>query len=180
MKHIRFTLMELVVVVAILTILFSMTLSFIVSAHDLTMKTVCLSNLKQIEIVTELHRKDNGSLPYEANWFDDFSYVKVYLTEGTELNIFTCPSDPEYSELVDSYELLNGSTSYIYIPSVSILALNIEDGLADGYSLDDIDSLGEFVIADNSFDHHGGRKNALDLFKEILPPIVAGAYFEPD
>ncbi|NQZ57549.1 MAG: hypothetical protein HRT88_08790 [Lentisphaeraceae bacterium] len=177
MKKAHFTMIEMVVVIATMALLSSITFTLITSSKDLSMKTVCMSNLHQIQVVTELHRKDNGQLPYEENWFVDFTYAASYLEEGTELAVFTCPSDPEYSEPVRAYGQLNGLTSYVYIPSKAMLELNLEDGLAGGFTQSDFDDLPEFTIADNSLDHHNGKLNILGLIEEYFPPIIAGPSF---
>ena len=65
----RFTLMELLVVVAIIGILVSILLPSLSKARLLAFQTVCTSNLKQLGIATQLYLNSSDGL-YMMNWKD--------------------------------------------------------------------------------------------------------------
>ena len=138
----KFTLVEILVTIAIIATLASLLFSSIKTTKDISKRAVCLSNLSQIRTVVELHRKDAGELPYSENWLNDFSFASVYLSEGKSLYIFKCPGDDDTS--VSTYEDLLGSTSYYYIPTHAQLEKHLEDGIEIGINDSNLDLLQGF------------------------------------
>ena len=96
-KDIGFTLIELVVVIAIIALLAALLLSALSSAKATTKRTVCLSNLKQINLGVHLYADDNGdTLPGVTNSTSD---------DGTNDSFFF------YKNLMKSYVGLHGEPS---------------------------------------------------------------------
>lgn len=77
MNKYKFTLLELIIVVAILGILMSILLPSLSNSKEAAMKAVCMSNLKQIGVGAQLHLKDDdGKYPkrddskdFQFSWF---------------------------------------------------------------------------------------------------------------
>ena len=74
----RFTLLELLIVISILGILMTLLLPSLTNAKELSKKAVCMSNLKQVGIGTQLHLKDeDGKYPKRDDSKDsDDAYTK--------------------------------------------------------------------------------------------------------
>ena len=117
----KFTLLELLIVIAIIGILVSLLLPSLKSAREKTKIAVCMSNQSQLSKATTLHTKDfNGlfvnrtgsssrypgglhddrnytSVDYDLDWgkkFEDY-LVGFTIEEGAE--VFFCPSQPKNS-----------------------------------------------------------------------------------
>jgi prepilin-type N-terminal cleavage/methylation domain-containing protein len=114
MKHNKFTIIELLVVVAIIGILASFLLPSLSSARDKAKKAVCGSNMKQISYSTIMFIDDNDGKfmnnrtqnPYHRSWDDHLASYdgRDYLTVGqlddaliyksqNEIVQYKCPSD---------------------------------------------------------------------------------------
>ena len=166
----KYNLLEMMTILAILATLGSILLTSIHNSKDLNNKVTCLSNLKQIRTIAELHRTDNGELPYSEIWLTDFSFAREYLGEDISLSIFNCPGDEDAA--VSSYSDLMYNTSYYYIPTIKQLEQNIEDGLdfgVHGGNLDLLKLLRGGVIYDKSESHHNGAINIVYLFDQGDP-----------
>jgi type II secretory pathway pseudopilin PulG len=161
-----FSLLELICVVAVVMTLFSVLVSSIKSSKDLGIQVACMSNISQIRNYVELYRKDNKMAPYSEIWLTDFSFVEPYLvSEGNDLHAFICPGSDD--EALTGTEGLKYNTSYYYVPGRDILANNIADGQAFGFSLLNIGDLAtknQLVIYDKSPNHHNGKINTSYLF----------------
>jgi hypothetical protein len=165
MKRHKFTVIELIVICAIVMTLLSMVLSSVNSSKEMAIKATCMSNLGQIRVVTELSRKDNGKLPYSETWLTDFSYAADYLS-GDELEVFKCPGSDDAE--VNSASQLVSQTSYYYVPTYAQLEQHIADGVEIGITEAHLAALADTqdgAIYDKSADHHDGI-NITYLFKE--------------
>ena len=166
----NFSMMEVIVVMAIVLSLASVVFSSIKSSSDLSKKVTCLSNINQIRAYTELHRKDHGILPYSDIWLTDFSYAEAYMNSGDGLGVFTCPGSED--EALTSTAQLTQNTSYYYVPSRDMLEENMADGADNGFSLlnfKDLATKNQLVIYDKSPDHHNGSINIAYLFGDDDP-----------
>jgi type II secretory pathway pseudopilin PulG len=161
----KFTMIELLVVSAVIATIISMVVSSIKSSQEMAKQATCMSNIGQIRIVTELYRKNNSKLPYSEIWLTDFSFAQDYLSENG-LDIFTCPGSDD--EDLTEYGQLTNKTSYYYIPNASQLMANIADGSQYGIDMFQLAAMADMqdgIIYDKSADHHNGKRNAAYLFK---------------
>lgn len=101
-----FTLIEVLVVVAIIALLVSILLPSMRAARENARYTVCMSNLRQMGMVNRLYLQDNrdyfpdatGKDPLTVNddIFDGKHFYGRYLSG--QLKILLCPTDPRQAE----------------------------------------------------------------------------------
>ncbi|MDD7987091.1 hypothetical protein PQO01_19240 [Lentisphaera marina] len=157
-----FSIVEVVVVSAVIAILASLIMSASSSIREAGKKTTCLNNLKQIQAVYEAYRKDHRKSPEgDKDNHDDFSFAKDYV-DMSDLDMFVCPGDEAVSQLT-SYADLVGGTSYHYVPATA----NNSSYRKDGYELAsteevDLESL-ELVFVDRDNGNHNGNRNIVYL-----------------
>ena len=170
-KKQKFSMVEVIVVLAVVMSLASIVFSSIKSSSDLAKKVTCMSNVSQIRVYTELHRKDHGLLPYSDVWLTDFSYASPYMSGSADLKVFTCPGDEDATPLTDEAQLVT-QTSYYYVPAREMFEENLADGVDNGFSLlnfSDLATKNQLVIYDKSPDHHNGTINVAMLFGDDDP-----------
>jgi prepilin-type N-terminal cleavage/methylation domain-containing protein/prepilin-type processing-associated H-X9-DG protein len=88
-----FTLIELLVVVAIMSLLMAILVPSLARARGQAQRTVCVSNLRQIGIATQMYGQENKCYPpawinSTCRWMD---LVKPYIGKGS--NVYRCPQD---------------------------------------------------------------------------------------
>jgi prepilin-type N-terminal cleavage/methylation domain-containing protein len=128
-----FTLIELLVVIAVIAILLAILLPALRKARELTRRTVCQANLKQIAIAWNMYLDDNEGYFYQlvnanlnyGGWKGDddtplprplnrYLNLAPILETENEAKLFCCPSDrggiPRYAITVKVY--LRFGTSY--------------------------------------------------------------------
>ena len=180
----KFTLIELLITIAIIAILASLLLSSLNQARKRAQQIGCVSNLKQIGILWQCYFSlshdflppTNGSTPY-LRW-QDYLYVmstpgaryqaKSYCTGRTEdgdlrpRGIFACPAQWEFGEL--HYAVNNYIT---YLPSRNVKRVKtpsrryfiLEHNYSSGGS-----ATNWYVVYDRiDFIRHGGISNILFL-----------------
>ena len=135
----KFTLLELLIVVAIIAILLSMLLPSLSKSREISKRAVCLSNIKQLHTASTLYQQNNdlkmclgytnGS--YQMNYL--FRAHSKFVNQGllgeyTDYNneFIYCPSQThqqhQYDTAANSWSLTSGSyvrTSYTSAPLVN-------------------------------------------------------------
>jgi len=160
-------MIETLAVIAVSATLGSIIVSSVKASKDIAIQATCMSNIAQIRDVTELYRKDHGSLPYSEIWMTDFSYAKDYLDEGNALNIFKCPGSDDYE--VTQHSQLTHNTSYYYVANGAQLAKNIDDAAKYGIDATQANELiasQNGIIYDKSDSHHNGKVNIAYLYRD--------------
>lgn len=97
-----FTLVELLVVLAILTMLIAILLPSMAGAREAARRAVCLSNQRQIALGSLSYASDHfGTLPVFRSWttyvVPDTSRAFLLNVVGSSPGVFYCPSDPRNS-----------------------------------------------------------------------------------
>ncbi len=115
--HKGFTLIELLVVIAIIAVLMGILMPALRKAKEQGRMAVCLSNLRQIGLASQLYAEDNDlKIPRAevyGNTDEDMQvwqtlYMKYLggrkgskITEWYEVDAYNCPSYPDKDQLVD-------------------------------------------------------------------------------
>ena len=134
-----FTLVELLVVIAVIGVLIALLLPVLSSARKNAQKARCTNNMKQIKGFLDTYTADDGSMPPLTNWRE-----AVYPDVGSSAEVFECPSaDPtlSVSYAVNSNVMSTGNED-VYISQIesaksTIFAL---DGISDSVTIADNES----------------------------------------
>jgi len=155
-----FTLLELLVVIAMITVLISLLLPAISSARDRAKGSACMSNLRQLGVALSLYTADHGAFPGHHTQQKGIIVwphrLRKYVNNNH--NVFHCPSldvdtkwpvtwsstSPNADPLLASYGYLEGET--IFYPGTYIFSYGYNDWgagpglLGLGASIDDPNS----------------------------------------
>jgi type II secretory pathway pseudopilin PulG len=160
-----FSMVEMLVVITIIGVLFSMIIGSFDKARDMAGRVTCLNNIKNISVMTELYRKNNKALPYVSTWLTDFSFAAPY--NASTYSVFNCNGDKDGVDCKDASGL-NGKTSYYFIPARATMLKNwqdaIDNGMADSSQIQS--SMTTAAIYDKSSSHHKGYVNIVYLMSE--------------
>ena len=123
-RHHAFTLVELLVVIAVITILCALIFPAVSSAKSKARRTVCLNHLREIALGIRMYADDSsdaspspGSAAAQTNYLSLFSAYKELMKSYVGVNgtsrpnkMFTCPADNYYPSFV-----LPGGTNVFYV-----------------------------------------------------------------
>ena len=103
-----FTLVELLVVVAIIAILIAMLLPALAGARDAAKATQCLTNLRTAgQAITSYHNDNDGRYPLSSHTTgslgDESSWLITLEPHGVTREMRRCPIDPARDERISSY-----------------------------------------------------------------------------
>ena len=102
MRNKAFTLIELLLVIAIIGILAGLLLPALSRAKATAHKVACLNNQRQIGIARQLYANDNGDyLIAGLNWWSRLSFF--YL--GGQTNLFNCPAEKRVLKAIQAADL---------------------------------------------------------------------------
>jgi prepilin-type N-terminal cleavage/methylation domain-containing protein len=112
-----FTLIEVMVVIAITSVLAAILFPVFAQARASARRTACISNLHQIGLALDLYRQDYEGLPPHLS-----AITPVYLTDP---RVFLCPNDVNHGAFGGSLRLegtlfLRSGVSYTYVPQWSM------------------------------------------------------------
>ena len=90
-KKTSFTLIELMMIVVILGILFTILLPQLARSKEHAQVVICMSNLRQVALGYQNYMHDfEGALPEREYWLDDFAATYMHTRKKDE--VFTCPN----------------------------------------------------------------------------------------
>ena len=104
----KFSLMELIIILAIIAVLLSIIIPSINNAYKKAKKLDCMSNLREISMGYNLYRKDYMKYPLNTWFLDDFSPVYTYIKNT---GVFNCKGENDI--VVDDVSQLNAQTPYL-------------------------------------------------------------------
>ena len=201
MKKKQFTLIEMLVVIAIISVLATMIGTAIVSMKEKGNKTTCLSNLKNLHAaIMQYQQSNNNACPYDPRYLTNGGgnhEEQLYLIRRTEAgddpNLYKCPSATntvvgsskprnELAETRADSDFAAKNNSYAYFMgkvdgnAVGITMNNasgiVADGWAGGSSIDDVGDDGwNHKGAGNWFTMGGSGKQAE---QDKWPDLVKG------
>lgn len=121
-----FTLLEILVVMAIFALLASFILSATLKVRERATRVVCISNLRQLVQAAKMYEGDNDHLPihYNANAYGRYAHwqEQIYPYVGNR-NIFLCPHDASGGTGMST----EGGWPVSYAYALSHFWLNLDD-----------------------------------------------------
>ena len=112
-KH-AFTLIEVLIAIAIVAVLTAVMLPVFIRAKEAAKASVCFSNFRQATLSTFLYSTDYDdryilsryTTRVDATSVDDKTWVQLALPYTREFKVFRCPSD--YTQLPESHAIFDG------------------------------------------------------------------------
>ncbi|HUA37259.1 MAG TPA: type II secretion system protein [Candidatus Sulfopaludibacter sp.] len=110
-----FSLVELVIVLALMIILSTMMWGFASESHQHAMQRVCRQNLEKIYVALQIYANDfNGTLPGDTNAVRSEAPLSLLVPRYTaDTSIFICPGSKD-SPLPSGVSFANRKISYAY------------------------------------------------------------------
>jgi prepilin-type N-terminal cleavage/methylation domain-containing protein len=115
-----FTLIEILVVLAILGILAALLFPVFSRARSMARRTACVSQLRQIGLATQMYRQDFDEIPPRLSLLNP--------TYASSSQIFVCPNDSQAgqydgNDYVEGRKYLPSGVSYEYFPQWDLIHL---------------------------------------------------------
>ena len=144
-----FTIIEILVVIAIISMLAGMLLPALQRARSQAKKSTCMNNLKQFALAYQLFAQDHaGAFPEDSNDMAGTDPKPIYDEYISDTRIFWCPEDS------DAKPISIGSSNY-GISYTFTFGKTVRDNITDE------------LIKDNNVDNHGGGRNILYLSGQV-------------
>ena len=143
-----FTLVELLVVLAVIGVLIGLLLPAVQNAREAARRTQCANNLKQIGLAIHMHcntyggrfpRSTHGTFEFEKTWI----YTLAPFMENVD-SVRICPADPRGAE-----KLENKGTSYILNEYIC------EPGPDSAMNINHLQSTSQTILVFTSSDSRG-------------------------
>lgn len=133
----RFTILELLVVAAVLGVLMSLLFPVLTRAKDSAYRVVCMNNARNVAMGYRHHHEDYGYYPTTVYWLDDHRAVYDYVNS---LEVFRCPLS-DTPQLTGTDDLFGG-TDYFVTTEITDIELKLlrwqeENGVAAADDGDD-------------------------------------------
>ena len=115
-----FTLIELLIVLAIIAILSAILLPAFARVRSQARRTACVSQLKQLGLATAIYRQDYEEIPPRLS--------ALHPTYAPEKRLLVCPNDAasgDYAgnDYVEGHKYLTSGVSYEYFPQWELIRL---------------------------------------------------------
>lgn len=109
-----FTLIELLIVIALMLVLYVMCFSFTSAVHQRTQKELCADNLQKIFLALQIYANDFGKFPLNTNAQTSEQVLGALVPRYTsDTSIFICPGGRD-SEIPPGVVLNEYKISYAY------------------------------------------------------------------
>ncbi len=157
MKH-AFTLLEILVVIAVVALLVALYLPSLSKSMGAARLVQCSSNLRQLYIAAEVYVDNTGTTPIWNEYPEDDDRRAIF---GLPDSIFRCPSDPN-----KGVNRRGGLTSYDLSGIARLRALSLKR--SDAYNNSEALSPATLVFRDYSRSHYSPAKyNSIRLNKQV-------------
>jgi prepilin-type N-terminal cleavage/methylation domain-containing protein/prepilin-type processing-associated H-X9-DG protein len=131
MKTAAFSLIELLIVVALIAVLYAVYFSFSSPIHQRSQKELCSDNLQKLFLAMQIYVNDSGNFPRNTNAQTSEQVLNVLVPRYTaDTSLFICPGGRD-SQIPSGILLTKSKISYAYYMGRS------KDAPADAFLMSD-------------------------------------------